>query len=663
MVNITNHKKEVSCKTLIPVFNAVKEKKIDLAKIIEGIPYDLNYLLNKHERIEWWVYCKIISNARKYFTPLEFEKMGKKYVKDGSYIEGVLGAFFLFSSNKLLRILEKHFFRMGENSFTCIKHITEYTNVNTLKVTAYIDDKHEFCPEIFLISKGVWEQFGEQVGHKEFKIDVTWIHQGVIFIVSWKREGILFKLKRWLHWLFNIRKAFLDLTDSHEELLNQYNKLEESKKILQQQTTQLKTAYEITKSIRRSSDIRETLNTIAEALVKDAGFSSAHIKLFKDFDDTEINLKVHSGAEDKIVSPIFLPLIINEMTIGEIVIYPQIGKDLEECNELLKYLTPIINITIHDSLVLNSVVDHRNNLELKVKERTNELEKAQQYKNNFFTNISHEFRTPLTLILGPVKQIAERIKDDKDKEELNIVHKNARKLLGLVNQLLDISKLESGSMKLRAVPQNVIPLLKGLVLSFASYAERKRITLKFTSAEDEIRAYVEKEKVEKVITNILSNALKFTPEGGKIEVAVKLTPSPSKGGDNSLSKVPSSGEPVPNLFREDLGVGKKGFVEITVRDTGIGIPKMELPKIFDRFYQVDGSHKREQEGTGIGLALTKELVELHKGTIRVESEDGKGTKFTVSIPLGKDHLKPDEIIRLIKAEHEITDSAIEEVYC
>ena len=133
---------------------------------------------------------------------------------------------------------------------------------------------------------------------KILKWIVTWIHQGVIFDVLWKREGII-QLKRWLHWLFNIKNAFLDLTDSHEELLNQYNKLEESKKLLQQQTTQLKTAYEITKSIRRSSDIRETLNTIAEALVKDAGFSSAHIKLFKDFDDTEINLKVQSGTEDK----------------------------------------------------------------------------------------------------------------------------------------------------------------------------------------------------------------------------------------------------------------------------------------------------------------------------------------------------------------------------
>ena len=108
------------------------------------------------------------------------------------------------------------------------------------------------------------------------------------------------------------------------------------------------------------------------------------------------------------------------------------------------------------------------------------LHEVDEIKTQFFTNISHEFRTPLTLIIGPVKQIAERIKNDKDKEELNIVHKNARKLLGLVNQLLDISKLESGSMKLHAVPQNVIPLLKGLVLSFASYAERKRITLKFT---------------------------------------------------------------------------------------------------------------------------------------------------------------------------------------
>jgi signal transduction histidine kinase/ligand-binding sensor domain-containing protein/CheY-like chemotaxis protein len=275
------------------------------------------------------------------------------------------------------------------------------------------------------------------------------------------------------------------------------------------------------------------------------------------------------------------------------------------------------------------------------------LHEVDELKSRFFANISHEFRTPLTLILGPVKQMIEQSKDVKNRNELRVVHKNANRLLELVNQLLDISKLESGNMKLQAVPQNIIPLLKALVSSFTSYAERKRITLKFNSAQHEIIAYIDKDKIEKIINNVLSNSFKFTPEGGRIEVTVLPTPRPSKGGDDASLKIPSTGG--------DLGVGKKGsdkinYVEIKISDTGIGIPKETLSKIFDRFYQVDGSHTREQEGTGIGLSLTKELVELHKGRIEVESEEGKGTTFIISIPLGKDHLNPEEIIEREKDE-------------
>jgi len=238
------------------------------------------------------------------------------------------------------------------------------------------------------------------------------------------------------------------------------------------------------------------------------------------------------------------------------------------------------------------------------------LHEVDEMKSRFFENISHEFRTPLTLILGPVKQIIETTDRESVRNDLRVVHKNANRLLGLVNQLLDISKLESGSMKLRAVLQDFIPLLKALALSFASYAERKRITLTFNSTDDEILTYIDREKIEKIITNILSNAFKFTPEGGRIDVGVTKD--------------------------EDC-------VNVRISDTGIGIPVDKILKIFDRFYQVDGSHTREQEGTGIGLSLTKELVELHKGHIGVESEEGKGSTFIVRIPLGKEHLKPEEI--------------------
>ncbi len=245
------------------------------------------------------------------------------------------------------------------------------------------------------------------------------------------------------------------------------------------------------------------------------------------------------------------------------------------------------------------------------------LHEVDELKSRFFTNISHEFRTPLTLILGPVKQMIEELNEGKMKDDLGIVHRNASKLLELVKQLLDISKLESGKMKLQTVPQNIVPLVKALTLSFTSYAERKMITLKFTSSEDEIVVYIDRDKIEKISTNLLSNAFKFTPEGGTIEVTVRADERNSS---------------------------------IIISDTGVGIPREKISKIFDRFYQIDGSHTREQEGTGVGLSLTKELVELHRGKIEVESEEGKGSTFMVSIPLGREHLNPEEIIEEEDAE-------------
>ncbi|MFC2093452.1 two-component regulator propeller domain-containing protein [Bacteroidota bacterium] len=246
-----------------------------------------------------------------------------------------------------------------------------------------------------------------------------------------------------------------------------------------------------------------------------------------------------------------------------------------------------------------------------------------EMRSRFFADISHEFRTPLTLILGPLKQIIEKIDDPEVKREAKVAEKSAERLNVLVNQLLDLSRVVTRNMKLKACSENIIPLLKGLTLSFASLAERKKIALKFISKRKILKVYVDRDKVEKIVTNILSNAFKFTEEGGRINVSIQST---------------------------------DGKAEIRISDTGIGIPKERLDKIFDRFYQVGDTHKRRGEGAGIGLALTKELVELHKGEIKVESEEGKGTIFIVSLPLGKDHLLPEEIteVRIGKEEEPAT---------
>jgi DNA-binding response OmpR family regulator/two-component sensor histidine kinase len=245
-------------------------------------------------------------------------------------------------------------------------------------------------------------------------------------------------------------------------------------------------------------------------------------------------------------------------------------------------------------------------------EHAKKLEEVDKMKSNFYANISHEFRTPLMLILGPLEKLMSKVKDEEGQKQASLIKGNAKRLLTLINQLLDLSRLEAGKLKLNASKGNIAQFVKGLAMEFESLAEERDISLNIIMEREEVEAYFDKEKLEKIITNIMSNAMKFTPSGGSITIK--------------------------------LAQDSENQVEIIVRDSGIGIPKSELTKIFDRFYQVDGSHTREHEGSGIGLALTKELVELHKGQIFVDSEEGHWTEVKLQFPLGREHLSDDEII-------------------
>lgn len=250
------------------------------------------------------------------------------------------------------------------------------------------------------------------------------------------------------------------------------------------------------------------------------------------------------------------------------------------------------------------------------------LQEMDHIKSNFFANISHEFRTPLTLILGPIEKMLSSAVFENAQADLQLMQRNAKRLLRLINQLLDLSKLESGKIKLRAALDNVAPFLRGLVMSFASLAEQRNIALSFVTAEDSIELYFDRDKIEKIFYNLLSNACKFTPAGGEISVQLSVRSKQSP--------------------HDQLLTGH--WLLITVKDTGIGIAAERLPYIFDRFYQVDSSSTREQEGTGIGLALVKELVLVHHGAIEATSAEGKGATFTVRLPLGKEHLQENEIV-------------------
>lgn len=278
------------------------------------------------------------------------------------------------------------------------------------------------------------------------------------------------------------------------------------------------------------------------------------------------------------------------------------------------------------------------------------LKELDRLKSDFFANISHEFRTPLTLILGPVEQMLAQ-NASENKKDLTIIRKNAQRLLQLIDQVLDLSKLERDSLRLQASPGDFEAFLKGLIMSFESWAWGKKIDLQLhvspaISENGSEKDYFDHDKMDKIFSNLLSNAMKFTPEEGKVIVEFGIW-NAELGIENSAFDIRHSAFPAGR------------FAEIKITDNGIGIPADFLPNIFDRFYQVNASSTRVHGGTGIGLALVKELVELHYGIISVTSKEGEGTTFTVHLPLGKDHLKPEEIIEAENAELGIRNSELE----
>jgi len=255
-------------------------------------------------------------------------------------------------------------------------------------------------------------------------------------------------------------------------------------------------------------------------------------------------------------------------------------------------------------------------------------EEVNQLKLQFFTNISHEFRTPLTLILGPIQCLIDTNKDEENKSTLLTIRKNANILHHLVNQLMDLRKIDTGNMRLKAIKGDIIEFVGETASSFNMLAEEHSINFSIFNKPSSFVMWYDQEKVENIVVNLLANAFKFTPDNGEITVNVNVINLES------------------SLLINDFSVQK--VLEIQIKDSGIGIPKDSLNEIFNRFYQVKRSKSAYLEGTGIGLSLVKDLVTLLKGEILVESEEGKGTCFTVRLPADDRFIEEDNKVDIVE---------------
>ncbi|MDT3695238.1 MAG: two-component regulator propeller domain-containing protein [Ignavibacterium sp.] len=254
--------------------------------------------------------------------------------------------------------------------------------------------------------------------------------------------------------------------------------------------------------------------------------------------------------------------------------------------------------------------------ELKTREfESYHLREVEQMKSRFFANLSHEFRTPLLLIKGPLESLLNGKIRDNIPVYYKMLLRNTEKLQQLIDQLLELSQLEAETIPLKVDSYNIVDVIKACFNNLQPLAEERSINFVFSAEKDSVYAMIDKDKLEKIINNLLSNAFKFTPSGGSIYVNINCP-------DNNADQI-----------------------TVSVKDTGIGIPNEFQNKIFDRFYQIDNSSKRNFGGSGIGLALVKELATLHNWEINLNSVEGEGTEFVLTIPIKSNHSAVSEKLK------------------
>jgi DNA-binding response OmpR family regulator/two-component sensor histidine kinase len=255
-----------------------------------------------------------------------------------------------------------------------------------------------------------------------------------------------------------------------------------------------------------------------------------------------------------------------------------------------------------------------------IKRRSAEkLKQLDTVKSRFFANISHEFRTPLSLILSPLQKSLAQPAITLPQTDIEMMYRNATRLHILINQLLDLSRIESGKMKLQLEETDIRRMITTLCSAFQSRADQRDIDYQVNLQDDIGNGFVDRDKVEKIIYNLVSNAFKFTPDGGRIVVEA----------------------------RKEFGI------IIRVLDNGIGIANAHIPFIFDRFYQVDDSPTRLREGTGIGLSLAKELADVHHGSLQVISQEGIGSEFVLTIPIDRRDYRLEDFVRSTDGKQDV----------
>ncbi|HEX4419826.1 MAG TPA: ATP-binding protein [Kofleriaceae bacterium] len=619
--------KEVATKVIHIFFAPLEARKIPLEILIEGTQLTLPELLKRNERIDWTDMTTILNNAARYFSDEEFIEIGRTYFRSpGLRFAFVIGRV-LLTPMGFYRYLTKPRDGAGNQMFTCVMPKLREISDRECEVELTLPEEFGLCWPFFLTSQGNMVEMPCLLGYPPAEITIEQIPRGARYHVSIPpyRGRFWAQVRRLLTWPFNVQTAARELRDAHEVLTERVLEIEDARSKLDRQATKLRITHAVNELVQRELDLMRTLDTVAKALVEEAGFAWAQITLRPPEATQPGELSVADHAERTAVfgvcenEPLIeaaLPARGGEI-IGDLRVSPRPGGHRPEREDLIAFIVPTIAITLQNALSYQALADYRNNLEQLIDQRTGELRQArdelagtvvelrdaQGARERFFGNITHEIRTPLSLILLAAADIQSRAGtalDERARQNLGAVTGSAHKLLRLVDELLLLAAGQED--KLRTVPERTQfgALVDALVIAWRPAAEAAGLTL-IDRVAHALIAQVDPVALERVASNLISNAVKYTPAGGQIEI---------------------------ELVEEPDGV------RLSVFDTGPGIGDDLQSRLFGRFERAHGEAQRKT-GTGLGLFLAKQLVEAHGGVIAaLPREPGPGSELRVVLPPG-----------------------------
>ena len=580
---------EVSAKVFGLMFEPIAKKGISETEMFAGTSVTMARLHDKKGRLDWTDYVRIMRNLRPYFSDDEYVEIGRAYMRIPALKFAFVIARMLFSPMDLYRWFSKPKQGVGNQMFNCIVPSHREIGPHQIELDLVLPEGFDVCWEFYVISIGNFEEMPVLFGLPRAQVQLVKIPQGGRFQIRVPvKRRLLKRLWGLLTLPFTARAAAKELKDAHETLTERYEELESAQRKLDRQATQLRTAHSVNVLVQRDIDVAATLATVAKALVEEAGFAWAEVSLM---DSSAATARFGEKSDEPMIARVLEAR--GGEKVASLAVMPRPGANRAEREELLAFITPSLAIALQNAM-------YRSGLERLVDERTRELREAQSAREKFFGNVSHEIRTPLSIVLLAVGDIEKRAKDKMDpraRAALGSIHDSARKLLRLVDELLLLAAGQEGKLKLAPEPTNLGALVTSLAAAWTPASEEAGLTLE-TRVPAPLTAKVDPVAIERVLTNLVSNAVKYTARGGKVEI---------------------------ELAHEAEGV------RLSVLDSGKGISDELMSRLFGRFERAEGEH-RKITGTGIGLSLVKDLVEKHGGTVAALRRAPGGTEMRVILP-------------------------------